>query len=255
MSMRYKGAVLSATAPTTSSSSAKGVWTMRQQLQAVGGSGWPKQYPWPVANIGDAYGGGFFAGQINVSGTVYNLVVAPKSTGEAVGLRWGDETVNISTSSLDGYANSVAQKAAGSIYQAATFCRNLSIGGYTDWYLPATYELEVLYYYLKPVAYTNYISGGLNPYAVAPEPVSTYYTASVPPMTSIAAFQSGGAQALDGLGGGQSATYWTSTGSTDYYAYAIYFDWADTANGLNGIFGKQYNFNYNITRAIRKVPA
>lgn len=41
MSMRYKGAVLSATAPTTSSSSAVGIWTMRQQLQAVGGTGWP----------------------------------------------------------------------------------------------------------------------------------------------------------------------------------------------------------------------
>lgn len=41
MSMRYKGAVLSATAPTTSSSSAQGIWTMRQQLQAVGGTGWP----------------------------------------------------------------------------------------------------------------------------------------------------------------------------------------------------------------------
>ena len=47
MSMRYKGAVLSATAPVTSSSSASGVWTMRQQLQAVGGTGWP----FPSANF------------------------------------------------------------------------------------------------------------------------------------------------------------------------------------------------------------
>lgn len=41
MSMRYKGGVLSATEPTTSSSSAIGVWTLRQQMQAIGGSGWP----------------------------------------------------------------------------------------------------------------------------------------------------------------------------------------------------------------------
>lgn len=41
MSRRYKGGVISATAPTTSSSEAKGVWTLTQQLQATAGSGWP----------------------------------------------------------------------------------------------------------------------------------------------------------------------------------------------------------------------
>lgn len=35
MSMRFKGARLSATAPTTTASSAVGLWTMRQQLQAI----------------------------------------------------------------------------------------------------------------------------------------------------------------------------------------------------------------------------
>ena len=33
MSMRYKGGVISATAPTTSSSAATGVWTLQQQFQ------------------------------------------------------------------------------------------------------------------------------------------------------------------------------------------------------------------------------
>lgn len=49
MSMRYKGAVLSATAPTVSSSSAVGVWTMRQVLQSIGGTGWPTP---PFISIG-----------------------------------------------------------------------------------------------------------------------------------------------------------------------------------------------------------
>lgn len=49
MSMRYKGGVLSATAPTTSTSTATGVWTMRQQLQAIAGSGWPLP---PVITVG-----------------------------------------------------------------------------------------------------------------------------------------------------------------------------------------------------------
>lgn len=41
MSMRYKGGVISATAPTTSTSTAKGVWTITQQMQAVNASTWP----------------------------------------------------------------------------------------------------------------------------------------------------------------------------------------------------------------------
>lgn len=45
MSMRYKGGVISATAPTTSSSGATGIWTLTQQLQASTGSGWPVPAP------------------------------------------------------------------------------------------------------------------------------------------------------------------------------------------------------------------
>jgi Concanavalin A-like lectin/glucanases superfamily len=41
MSIRYKGAVLSTVAPTTSTSVAPGLWTLNQQLQAQNGSGWP----------------------------------------------------------------------------------------------------------------------------------------------------------------------------------------------------------------------
>ena len=41
MSMRYKGGVISATPPTTSTTSAIGVWTLAQQLQAQGAGNWP----------------------------------------------------------------------------------------------------------------------------------------------------------------------------------------------------------------------
>jgi hypothetical protein len=39
--MRYKGGVISATPPTTSTTSAVGVWTLAQQLQAQGAGNWP----------------------------------------------------------------------------------------------------------------------------------------------------------------------------------------------------------------------
>jgi len=48
MSRRYKGAVISATPPTTtggSSGTAPGEWTLQQQMQAQGGSVWPSQPP------------------------------------------------------------------------------------------------------------------------------------------------------------------------------------------------------------------
>lgn len=41
MSLRYKGGIISATPPTTSTSSAKGVWTMQQQMQAQAAGQWP----------------------------------------------------------------------------------------------------------------------------------------------------------------------------------------------------------------------
>jgi hypothetical protein len=39
MSNRYKGGIISATPPATTTS--KGIWTLTQQMQAVGGGVWP----------------------------------------------------------------------------------------------------------------------------------------------------------------------------------------------------------------------
>jgi hypothetical protein len=44
MSMRYKGGVISATPPTVSTASAKGLWTLEQQLQYQAAGVWPVQY-------------------------------------------------------------------------------------------------------------------------------------------------------------------------------------------------------------------
>ena len=38
--------------------------------------------------IGEAYGGGFFAGLIRIGSSTYGLIVAPKDGGEIVG-EWG----------------------------------------------------------------------------------------------------------------------------------------------------------------------
>jgi hypothetical protein len=203
---------------------------------------------WPV-NIGDAYGGGFFAGQINVSGTKYNLVVAPKASGEAT-RQWGTYGVTTGqTSVINGPTNTTVEAALGAAYQAAVFCNNLNSGGglnsYTDWYLPAKNELEVLYYFLKPTTTSNNTSSGSNANAVSPpEPISTNYSSGSPAQTSatgVDGFRSGEANAF------RANYYFSSTENSSIYALA-----QDFINGeqINGAKDNSY-----AVRAVRRVLA
>jgi hypothetical protein len=176
--------------------------------------------PWPVT-IGASYGGGYFAGQITQSGTVYNLIVSPKASGENTAKQWASgSSVTGFTSLVDGPTNSAGLAALGAGYAAATFCEGLSIGGYTDWYLPARDELETAFYYLKNSAIANYTAGGnlgSNANAVSPEPTSTNYTATIPPQTTVSGFRVGGSEAF------ASQTHWSSSESTSANAWLQYF--------------------------------
>ena len=202
-------------------------------------------YGWPVANIGDAYGGGYFAGQINISGTIYNLVVAPKASGTAA-LPWQNSTipfVSVGTSVVDGLYNTNTMAALGLEWEAATFCKGLTIGGYTDWYLPSRNEYEVLFYYLKPGTFTNSTSYGANANAVAPEPINTNHTATNPPQTSATAYKTGGSEAF-------SALYnWTSTEASATNAFQ------QNMTAFGGAVGTNGKFSAASFRAIRRVLA
>lgn len=187
--------------------------------------------------IGQSYGGGYLAGKINVSGTQYYLIVAPKSTGEASGLQYGPQgTVTGATSTINGPANTTNLAARGAEYQAANFCENLNTGGYTDWYLPSLNELEVCYYFLKPGTTLNTTFYGSNPNAVSPQPISTNYTAGSPAQTSVTNFRTGGSQAF------VATTYWSSTETASDYAY--------TPNMDDGL---QYNVSKTFARNVRAV--
>ena len=201
---------------------------------------------WP-ANIGEAYGGGFFAGQINVSGTKYNLVVAPKASGESLSVKWGTYGVTTGiTSVINGPASSASLAALGADYEAAVFCEGLTIGGYSDWYLPAKNELEVLYYFLKPTTGANYTSSGSNANAVSPEPISTNYTSGSPAQTSATGangFRSGETNAFN-----TANIYWPSTENNDNNAWGQIF-----ADGDQGNYYAKFRI-YN-ARAVRRVLA
>ena len=189
--------------------------------------------------IGQSYGGGYYAGKINVSGTQYYLIVAPKATGEDSSAQW--KTSNTSTtgtsSVIDGPTNSSNVNNAS--HPAAQFCEDLSIGGYTDWYMPAKNELEVLYYYFKPTTTANHTSSGSNANAVSPEPVSTNYTTGAPAQTTITAYQTGNSEAF-------ATTYYRS--STEYDATGA---WSQSF--FQGLQSNTLKSDSYYVRAVRRI--
>ena len=207
----------------------------------------------PPLAIGDAYGGGFYAGQISTAGNGvadYNLVVAPVSSGESSSRSW--KTSNTSTagtsSVIDGPTNSSNMNDAS--HPAAQFCEGLTIGGFSDWYMPAKNELEVCYYNLKPTTQSNVSSIGVFPVGVNTNAVpsrGSAYTSGTPAQTSASAFQSGGAEAFETSLG----YYWSSTQTT---GIPNSYNWAWRQYFFNGqqFYNNKANYYFKV-RAVRRV--
>ena len=165
-----------------------------------------------IPAIGSALGGGFFAGQISTAGNGiadYNLVIGPKASAQNGSVRWKNTNTSTAgtTSVIDGPANSTAMNNA--THPAAQFCEALTIGGFSDWYMPAKNELEVCYYNLKPTTTSNNTSSGTNTNAVPSR--GSNYTAGTPAQTSATAFKTGNSEAFE------DPNYWSSTEATASY--------------------------------------
>ena len=200
---------------------------------------------------GDPLGGGYFAGFISHTAdgvATHALIVAPRATGATgfsyplnTNLQWKtSQTSTPNTTSLfDGAANTAALIAAGAAaHPAAQFCNNLNIGGYTDWYLPALFELEIAYFNLKPTINTNATNFGINDYSVPKR--TTNYSGGYPTQANIAVFQSGGVEEF-------AANYhWTSTENSVNSAWSIYF-----SSGYQNAFSKTSSL---LVRAFRRIP-
>ena len=193
--------------------------------------------------IGQAFGGGFYAGQIGVSGTAtHYLIVGPVASAENSSKQY--KNANTATagadSVIDGPQNTADIVADGNstVYPAAHFCNDLVIGGFSDWYMPAKNELEVCYYNLKPSTTSNNTSSGINTNAVPSR--GSNYTAGTPAQTSATDFQTGGAEAF------AAAIYWSSTEDSATTAWTQFFD-----NGFQNFYVKTYS---NRVRAVRRLP-
>ena len=204
-------------------------------LSVVGGKTAPQ-----VPSIGEAFGGGFYAGEISTAGNGvadYYLIVAPVASGENSSKQW--KTSNTSTSGtssvIDGPTNSSNMNNA--THPAAQFCEGLTIGGFSDWYMPAKNELEVCYYNLKPTTTANDTSSGTNTNAVPSR--GSNYTSSVPGQTSANDFKTGNTEAF------AAEPYWSST---EYSATAAWRQFVD-----NGYQGGATKNSDNRVRAVRRV--
>ena len=182
--------------------------------------------------IGDSYGGGLVGAYIsyNADGVAtHGLIVAPASSGYNGGTQLQYKVNQTSDtgagSQYDGASNTSA--IADSDHPAANYCAGLTIGGYSDWYLPARYELDIAYYHLKPTTQNNNTSTGTNSYAVPSR--SSNYTSGDPAQTSLTAFQTGNTEAFltaDPNTGDfvDQWKHWSSTDDTSSGSFAWYFD-------------------------------
>jgi hypothetical protein len=182
-----------------------------------------------IPAIGDAYGGGYFAGQFLLGGSTYGLVLSPIA-GEGGYLPYSqvESTFPGGASTNDGMLIRTNMIAAGiDNFDSQKFCVGLSIGGFTDWYLPTSDELEMLYRNFKPTTDANNTTTGANTSSI---PNTANYTSGVPARSSIAAFQSGGAQAF------MSSDYGCATSDSFNYALRSMVSGAVGASGFNGWF-------------------
>ncbi len=197
----------------------------------------------PVASlpaIGAAYDGGYYGGLISQSMNgvaTHALIIAPKASGQSIRACKTTGTLTTGASStFDGWANSNAANDAA--HPATQWARGLSIATFSDWYIPALFELEILYRRFKPDGSEgNVTTHGANPYAV---PASANYTLSSPAQTAFPLFAIGGAQEF--LAGGMGTSTQDSA-TTHQVQDWFYGNWEP--------LGKTFP---QTVRAIRKIP-
>jgi len=217
-----------------------GVFTLQAQMQAIAAGTWTGL---PLV-IGQAYQGGYYAGQIGVSGVAtHNLVIGPVSSAESSSKQYKNaQTATTGADSvIDGPQNTADIVADGNatVYPAGHFCNDLVIGGYSDWYMPAKNELEVCYYNLKPTTTSNLTSpaSGINANAVPAR--ASNYTAGDPAQTSATDFKDTGAEDF------AAGFYWSSTEYSATRSWGQYF-----STGYQDYRTKTSSFR---VRAIRRV--
>lgn len=184
--------------------------------------------------------GGYYGGRMNYGGVQYALIVSPKTAETTRAFKTSNTSTSGSSSNADGLANSIAMDST--LHPAARYCRSYSGGGFSDWYLPARDELEVLYRNLKPSDTNNFggarSDGLVQGYNSSSDPAGGGYLTNNPARTTAPEFISGEAQAFAGNG----LYYWSSTQDDAQFA------WYQRFNN-----GQQITAGKGVTSSVRPV--
>jgi hypothetical protein len=191
-----------------------------------------------------------------ITGTtvVLGTTVVSQDSGTTNGV--GDYTVSVSqtvtsgaltagTSPFDGVANAVMFKdidntvgSGSTIFPSANFCQALSIGGFTDWYLPSRFEMDIAYFNLKPGTQVNDTNWGANVYSVPQRPRNN--SRNFPIQTNLTAFNSAAQQAF------VADFHWSSTEAIATNAWVLVL-----TSGVQG--GTDLKTSLTRVRAFRKL--
>ena len=217
-----------------------------------------------TSNIGLANEGGFYAGNVvsDEDNQTYAIIV---SDGNGDSVQTGAGTFQWRTSNTaaswaqylsDGKTimDYIAQYENFSEFPAFEWIQNnlnagSGLNGYTDWYLPARDELELIYRHFKPTTQDNNDGtrttsgfggdGATHGTNNSSDPNGSGYTTSNPAQTGITSFQGTNSDALE------DGTYWSSTERDASVSWGQYFD--------GGLQGGNFKDNSNRVRAVRRI--
>lgn len=221
-------------------------------------------------NVTAVSGGGTFADWSVMAR--FRCILAPKASGQAqLKIKATDTALPAGCATIaDGLASTLAMVAAGdaAMYPLAHWARGLTIGGYTDWYIPARDELELLprtfafiiwyagsgaranaaiHNYTRNGAYGD-VAGDAHGSNRNSAPPGTAYAASGGlPVTSITAFMTNGSEVLSGNVNGHYMS------STEHAAGSVWCMQLGDDSGLRWRQAQQPNAGvYNWSRAMRR---
>lgn len=128
-----------------------GIWKPVDKAFVKDAGVWKEAYsaapPLPTV-IGEPFGGGFYFGNITISGVSYALIVADKSSETQLRFKTSDTGTSGTDSLVDGWSNTNSMNNAE--HPAAKYCRDYRGGGFDDWYLPARDELYQAWLNIQP---------------------------------------------------------------------------------------------------------